>query len=352
MIKAERLESGSYRVKVHLGGGKYKSITRPTKKEAQIAAAQFEAELAENKIKSEDPHCGMTVSQAIDTYISTLSNVASPKTIREYKQMRNNNYKSIENIKISDITSQQIQAAVNDFAINHSPKTTRNAYSLLRSSIISQRPDFSPKIKLPQKERPQIVIPTEREVIALLDYAKDSDLELPLMLAALCGMRMSEIIGLQWKSVDIETDTIRIENAIVLDENNRQVLKKPKSDAGYRTIKLLPQVSAALIRNKNDRDFVVDLTANSIKKRYNKALEATGCEHYTFHELRHYAASVMIMLGIPVKYIADYLGHETENMVNRVYGHIMADKKDEMFARLETYYKSVFEKSATKSAMK
>ena len=49
----------------------------------------------------------------------------------------------------------------------------------------------------------------------------------------------------------------------------------------------------------------------------------------------------MIMLGIPVKYIADYLGHETEDMVNRVYGHIMADKKDEMFDRLASYYNGI-----------
>ena len=55
----------------------------------------------------------------------------------------------------------------------------------------------------------------------------------------------------------------------------------------------------------------------------------------------------MIMLGIPVKYIADYLGHETEDMVNRVYGHIIADKKDEMFDRLDDYYNSIFEKSDT-----
>lgn len=49
----------------------------------------------------------------------------------------------------------------------------------------------------------------------------------------------------------------------------------------------------------------------------------------------------MILLNIPVKYIADYLGHETEDMVNRVYGHIMRDKKDEIFARLEEYYDNV-----------
>ena len=52
----------------------------------------------------------------------------------------------------------------------------------------------------------------------------------------------------------------------------------------------------------------------------------------------------MIMLGIPVKYIADMLGHETEDMVNRVYGHIMQDKKDMVSERLNLYYKDVFQR--------
>ena len=95
----------------------------------------------------------------------------------------------------------------------------------------------------------------------------------------------------------------------------------------------------------SDAVFVTPLKANQIYTRYQRAL-ARVCPgaHYTFHELRHYAASVMIMLGIPVKYIADMLGHETEEMVNRVYGHIMRDKKDQFFERLETYYSDTFKR--------
>ena len=91
-----------------------------------------------------------------------------------------------------------------------------------------------------------------------------------------------------------------------------------------------------------DKEFVTELQSYSIYNKYKFALKrCCPGKHYSFHELRHYCASVMIMLGIPVKYIADYLGHETEDMVNRVYGHVMADKKDEMFDRLELYYSKV-----------
>lgn len=348
MVRIDRLPSGSYRARVHLGGGKYKSITGKDKKEVQLRAAQLEAEI-ESQNADDNPYSGITVAEAISGYINSRTNVSSPKTIREYTQMSNNNYSSVANIKLFDLKEQQVQTLVNTFSASHSPKTTRNMYSLLHSAIQMYRPDCILHIKLPQKEKASIKIPTENEIATLLNYARDTDFELPLMLGALCGMRMSEIIGLKWTAVDIESRMITIETAMVLDSDNKPVLKKPKSNAGFRKIKMLPQVADALCRHKNDGEFVVPLSASSIKKRYEKALTATDCQHYTFHELRHYAASVMIMLGIPVKYIADYLGHETEDMVNRVYGHIMADKKDEIFARLETYYTEIFEKSVTES---
>ena len=43
MVKITRLPSGSYRARVHLGGGKYKSITGKDKKDVQLKAAQLEA---------------------------------------------------------------------------------------------------------------------------------------------------------------------------------------------------------------------------------------------------------------------------------------------------------------------
>ena len=37
----------------------------------------------------------------------------------------------------------------------------------------------------------------------------------------------------------------------------------------------------------------------------------------------------MLMLNIPKKYIADYVGHESERMIDEVYGHIMQEARDD-----------------------
>ena len=354
MVKIEKLPSGSYRARVHLGGGKYKSITGKDKKAVQLEAAQIEAGIK----SAQQNDNGMTVEKALESYVESKKNVLSPKTYREYTQIRMNSLESLKNIRVDRLTQEQVQLAINSEAETHAPKTVRNAHGLLSSTLKMFRPDFVLHTTLPMREKNQIVIPTEEDMKALFIETYDTDIELPVLLGSISGLRMSEITGLRWSAIDFEKRTLTVSAAKVTDINNEQVMKTPKSRAGYRTVKLLPQVYDELKRLYDpDKEFVTDLSSCNIYDRYQKHL-AKCCpgKHYTFHELRHYAASVMIMLGIPVKYIADYLGHETEDMVNRVYGHIMADKKDEMFKRVEEYYNGIFAscnfESATKSATK
>ncbi len=345
MLKPEK-RGNSWRIKVYVGNKKYRSVTGATRAEAIQKAEKLQAELLaeREKQKSDNPYDDLTVAEAMERYVEAKKNALSPKTYREYTQTRKNSLKLLHDIKIGELTQEQVQIAVGEAAVDHEPKTVRNMHGLLSSALKMFRPDFTLHTKLPQKKKPDIIIPTEADVVTLLTEVRGTDIDAPVHLAALCGMRMSEILGLRWEKIDFEKKAICVCAAKVRDIDNNIVLKGTKSTAGERMIKMLPAVETALRRTREampGSEFVTDLKSNNIYDRYQKALKAVCDKHYTFHELRHYAASVMIMLGIPVKYIADYLGHETEDMVNRVYGHIMADKKDEMFDRLASYYNGI-----------
>ena len=355
MVKAERLPSGSYRIKVldykdEDGKAHYRSFTGKNKKAVQLEAAQFEASRKGNRQGK------ITVYEAMERCVESKKNVLSPLTYRVYTKARENALKPLHDINIYDLTQEDVQIAINAEAENHAPKTVRNMHGMLSTALKMFRPDFTLRTVLPQKEKPDIIIPTEEEVMKLIQAVHDTEIELPVLLAALAGMRSSEIVGLKWKNVDFKAGTIKVDTAIVRDIENKFVEKAPKSYSGFRIIKMVPYLRTEMKRLYNPDDiFITTLKTHQIYKRYQKVLEEVCPEtHYTFHELRHYTASVMIMLGIPVKYIADMLGHETEDMVNRVYGHIMRDKTDMFFERLEAYYYDAFkqfsEKSATKSA--
>jgi len=48
-------------------------------------------------------------------------------------------------------------------------------------------------------------------------------------------------------------------------------------------------------------------------------------------------------MNIPKNYIADYMGHETENMIDKVYGHITKEKKSKVEDQLEEYYTNLMQ---------
>lgn len=96
-------------------------------------------------------------------------------------------------------------------------------------------------------------------------------------------------------------------------------------------------------RGKKPTDNVCELTPNQITSGFTKLLERVELRHIRFHDLRHYAVSTMLSLNIPKNYIADYVGHETEHMIDQVYGHIKANSKERFSEILNTYYSKLFE---------
>lgn len=345
ILKPEK-RGDSWRVRVYAGDKKYKSVTAPTKAEAIKKAEELQAQLLSSRPEQDDPYGELTVAEAMERYVEAKRGVLSPSTLREYVRLAGTAFESLRKVRLRDLTQEKVQIAIGIESATHEPKTVRNMHGLLSSALKMFRSDFILHTKLPQKKKSEIVIPTEEDVIALLHTVENTDIDVPVHLAALCGLRMSEILGLRWSEVDFDGKKIHIAAAKVKGENGDLILKGTKTVSGDREIKMLPAVEASLWRSfRPGAEFVTGLTAGAITGQYRRKMDKVCKQKFSFHALRHYCASVMIMLGIPVKYIADYLGHETEDMVNRVYGHIMADKKDELFARLEDYYNARLPKS-------
>jgi len=53
---------------------------------------------------------------------------------------------------------------------------------------------------------------------------------------------------------------------------------------------------------------------------FNNAVRRSGIEKYTFHDLRHTAATRLVEAGIPLHAVAELLGHSSIRMTER-YSH-------------------------------
>lgn len=346
MVKIERLPSGSYRARVHLGGGKYKSITGKDKKDVQLRAAQFEAEAKANEDMREDPNAPGTLYEAMERYISIKSSVLSPSTLRGYDSIMRTRLSGISSMPIKKITREDIQIAINEDAASHSPKSVRNAHGFLSAVLGIYRPDLHLNTSLPQKKKASISIPTQEEIDIMFAYFDGSEMEIPFALAACCGLRVSEICGLKWSNVDLEHNRLIITESVVPNKDG-DLVEKPvtKTVSSDRSVRLYPFIRSRLERAPREKEHVTQLNPTVITKRFSRALEKCGLPHYRFHDLRHYLVSVMLALNVPKIYIAGYVGHSSQKMIDDVYGHLMAQKKHDVEDIMEAF----FNKSATKS---
>lgn len=349
--KITQLPSGAYHANVYAGtdaNGKriYRSFTNYDYAALVLELAQFKSDKHQDKIDTVTGKKSMTVGEGIDAYIQSKSTVLSPSTVRSYKAVRKSCLQMLMSVRISELTREDVQIAVNQDAACLSPKSVRNAHGLLTAMLSVYRPDFSLHTTLPQKVKPLIEIPTEDEINLLLEMSQDTEMYLPILLGACCGMRRSEISALTWECINFDAGTLTIRQAAVMDENNQLITKGTKTIAGTRTIRLLPIVAEALreqYQNAFPQPFdQVSIHPDLISHRFAKLVKKANIHHFRFHDLRHYTVSVMLSLNIPKNYIADYVGHETENMIDRVYGHIMAQKKTSVEDQLQAYFSTAF----------
>ena len=243
----------------------------------------------------------------------------------DYKRIRRTSLQSLMNIRLSRITQEDIQIAINLESVNHSPKTVRNSHGLLSAVLKQYRPDFALNTSLPKKQRVELYIPTDEEVKRLIRASEGTEMELPILLAAFGPMRRGEICALD--STDISGNIVHVSKNMVRTEDNAWIIKSPKSYAGDRYIDF-PDFVAEKWRGKTGR--IVNLTPNNITDRFRSCLHRAGLPHFRFHDLRHYSASIQHALGIPDSYIMQRGGWGNDGTLKAVYRHALADKTKEM----------------------
>lgn len=338
MASAKQLPSGQWRTLVYshtdiINGKKirrYESFTADTKRESEFMAANF----ALNKDTAEKTE-NITLGEAMDRYISSKSNILSPTTIRGYKAVRRNCFQALENIQLSKLTQSKIQMAFNYESSIHSPKYVKNAHGLLSATLSAFRPSFVLRTTLPKKIRHENYIPNNEDIIRLISITKGTDLYIPVLLASTLSLRRSEICGLQKRDINFKTGVLSVRRAVVLKEKENSysqewIIKPPKTFTSSRDI-IMPQTVADVLKdaviNKKATDFVVDINPSVITLRFIKIIKNNGFQHFRFHDLRHYNASVMLALNTPDKYAMERGGWSTMSVMKERYQHTFSEEK-------------------------
>lgn len=339
MATAIKLPSGSWRVRLYVGknaDGKniYKSFTASTKKQAEFMAAMDQVQ---TKKKQRE---GLSVGECIDRYIDAKEAVLSPKTIKEYRAVRKRTFPDLMPLPASSLNNEILQLSVSKMAASLSPKTVKNAYALLVSSLRLFMPEYRPNVTLPQSRREEISIPGDNAVKQLLS-ASTGVLKTAIMFSAVLGLRRSEICALEWKDIDLKKHTLRVCKALVLGPDQAWITKTTKTASSTRTLDMPSVLVDYLSSLPHEEDRLVPVTPDGITFRFISLRDKLNLS-LRFHDLRHYYASTLLEIGVPDLYAMKRMGHATTNMLKAVYQHIKDERDLQVDQAIEKKLNDVF----------
>jgi integrase len=245
-------------------------------------------------------------------------------------------------------TAQRLARSVLRAALAHAEReghVSRNVAALARGPKMNRTPG-------------RTMTPTEaRSFLASVAGHRD---EAAFVVALTCGLRVSELLGLEWPSVHIDATpaTLEVRRSLTYVARHGLALGDVKTATSQRTVHLTPLAVDALKAHRArqaterlalgpdwlTRPLGADLVfrtplgtavdPSNFRKALSAATQAAGLGHWHPHELRHSAASLLLSQGLPLKLIADTLGHSSVSVTANVYAHLLDDAKAEAAAAM------------------
>lgn len=202
------------------------------------------------------------------------------------------------------------QRAIEEFLLakhdrKQSPQTINlalNAVKFFYSEVLKDPQKIDLKFAKRSKKLP--VVLSRSEIEKIINATENTKYKLMIALGYGCGLRVSEVVDLKVKDLNIDELVVHIKGAKGKKDRISVVPEKMQNDLRN------------LIAGKNAQDFIFvsshggKLTTTSLQKMFRKSLARAGIRKpATFHSLRHSFATHLLENGTDVRYVQKLLGH-------------------------------------------
>jgi integrase len=335
--------------------GKRRLKTFDTKKAADAWAVTARHEVA--KGLHTPASTSVTVTEATERWIADCeANGLEFGTIKQRKEhLRLHIAPFLGREKLSSLTAPRVHQFVADLrttgrSLAMRRKVLTNLKTMLAfaqgQGLVAQNVARGIKLKSDERAtatgplRAGVDFPTRAELRTIMDAATGR--WRPLVVAAVfTGMRASELRGLTWDNVDLDEGVIHVRQRA----DAWSKIANPKSKAGKRDIPIAPMVVNTLREWRascpaGTLGLVFPNTLGNVESQANVLgrfwfplqvrtglTTEKGEPKYTFHSLRHAAASLFIAhLGWTPKRVQSVMGHASVTMTFDRYGHLFEDR--------------------------
>ncbi|MBU1037180.1 tyrosine-type recombinase/integrase [Patescibacteria group bacterium] len=230
----------------------------------------------------------------------------SPRTIKSYLEI-NKRFLEFAGKSARAVSARDIK----DFLLylrgrgqsNSSLNLAISALKFYYQQLLKRKLFFN--IQRPKREKFLPTVLSKEEIVKLINSLANLKHRLIIALAYSAGLRVSEVVNLKVKDVDLNNLTLMVRGAKGNKDRMTVFSEKIKND--------LRVLSGS--KNKNDFLFAEKagnkLTTRTIQKIFANALRLSGiAKSATFHSLRHSFATHLLEQGVDLRYLQTLLGHQ------------------------------------------
>jgi integrase len=325
---------------------------------------------------------GVTVGEILDEWLEQGRSKQTPRTLQENRRKIDHRIRPL----LGDLRLEKLDASRLDKTYRHwldegLSEATVHKYHCILSAACRQavKWDYLDRAPTDKASPPSIVrrepkTPTPEQLADLIGMAEIDD---PLMataiaLAALTGIRRSELVALQWSDVDMAAGRVRIWKGLTVADG-RQYIGDTKTHAARELA--LDSIAVEVLRRR--WEFVADKSAEgesplvadpyvlsfnlngempvnpdtlthrferlcrkmerpALEELWQKKPKATSRDlappdrwPFTFHGLRHFSVTTLIAAGMDIKTVADRHGRRRATMTLDLYAHALPERDRE-----------------------
>ena len=353
---------------------KWISTGLPEKGNKRKAEQFLREKLAEYERMEGIVHSDVKFSDYVRLWLDHIARTVDDVTMQGYAFLANGHilpYFDALGISVSDVDYKVIQRYIDskhqsgrkDGKGGLSPRSLK-----LHNNIINQTLNLAVQNKLipsnpcqfvvlPRNERFEGKFYNETQIKTLLNALCDDPL-LPLVqITVKFGLRRSEVLGLQWDSIDFERKTLTVRHTVskvtkvVAKDRTKNTSSRRTFPLGAEDLEIFRQAKCreeqnriAFGREYQENNYVFKwadghpYSPDYVSRTFNHLLKKHNLPPIRFHDLRHSCASLLITLGWTLKDIQEWLGHSDIKMTANIYAHITMDRKKDMAASLNEVF--------------
>lgn len=363
--------------------------TKPFQNEARkLLQEKIEAKLKDRNSKDLKD---LTLHEAMTEWINRAikSDDLKQSTVKAYKYEIESMKKDIEtDIKIVNVHYQYLQSLIDNWAKDVSYSRVKSHKDRLMSVFKYARDVYElnditaiERVKLPSSKKTYeqtieerenyLNIHEQRQLLKALQKMYDNNSKYAwaktyysafraLEIQLLTGMRIGEVLALQFKDINFKKRFIDVNGTLVDTKDpitQRYGVKDvTKTGSSMRKIGITERavkIFEELFKYKRfnelepdylERDYIFTnkkgnpLSTNKINYILKEALEITNiAKRVTTHTMRHTHVSILAQRGVPLKAIQERVGHSDSNMTLRIYTHVTDNMAQNLINELEHF---------------